>query len=62
LPDVKPRSKFAYEQDADGTIRLAPVTVEAKEPFPPGSLAKFFTPERNKDELAILSGCVQGPA
>ncbi len=61
LPDARPRSKFSYEPDADGTIRLIPVKADTKEAFPPGSLAKYFTAERNKEELAILKGCVQGP-
>jgi len=29
--------------------------------FPRGSLLKYLTPERDKDQLAILSACVQGP-
>ena len=32
-----------------------------KEAFPPGSLLKFFNPRRDKEELAILSGCAKGP-
>jgi hypothetical protein len=32
-----------------------------KEAFPRGSLLQYFTPERDKEELAILSGCVKGP-
>jgi hypothetical protein len=31
LPEAKPRSKFAYETEADGTIRLVPVKAEGKE-------------------------------
>jgi hypothetical protein len=27
---------------------------EPKEAFPPGSLLEYFTPERDKEELAIL--------
>ncbi len=61
LPDEKPRSKFAYEKDGNGRITLVPVKAEGKEPFPRGSLLKYITPERNKEELAILKGCVQGP-
>ena len=61
LPGARPRSKFAYEPDANGTIHLIPIKADAKEAFPPGSLAKYFTAERNKEELAILKGCVQGP-
>lgn len=32
-----------------------------KEAFPPGSLLKYFTPERDREELEILSDCVKGP-
>jgi hypothetical protein len=37
------------------------VAQKPKEAFPPGSLLKYFTPARDKEELAILSGCVKGP-
>ena len=57
LPDAKPRSKFAYQPDSDGTIRLVPVKAAAEEPFPLDSLRKFITPERNKELLEILEGC-----
>ena len=57
LPDAKPRSKFAYESQADGTIRLIPVKAEGKEQFPRGSLLKYLTPERDAEQLAILKGC-----
>jgi len=33
------------------------VKAEAREPFPRGSLLKYFTPARNKAELDVLSGC-----
>lgn len=61
LPNAKPRTKFAYEDRGDGTITLTEVKAEAKEPFPRGSLTKYLTPERDKEQLAILKGCVQGP-
>ncbi len=32
-----------------------------KEAFPRGSLLKYLTPERDKDQLAILAGCVLVP-
>ena len=57
LPDEKPRSKLAYEKDADGIIRLVPVKAEGKEPFPRGSLLKYITPQRNAEQLAILKSC-----
>jgi hypothetical protein len=37
------------------------VAQKPKETVPPGSLLKYFTPERDEEELAILSGCVKGP-
>jgi hypothetical protein len=61
LPNVKPRTRFAYENRGDGTITLTQVTKRGKEPFPRGSLAKYLTPERDREQLAILKGCVQGP-
>jgi hypothetical protein len=56
LPDVKARAKFAYQKNGN-TITLTEVTVEAKEAFPPGSLKKFITPERNKELLQLVKGC-----
>ena len=32
-----------------------------KEAFPRGSLLKYLTSDRDQEQLAILSGCVQGP-
>jgi hypothetical protein len=29
-----------------------------KETFPPGFLLEYFTPERDKEEISILSGCI----
>jgi bifunctional DNA-binding transcriptional regulator/antitoxin component of YhaV-PrlF toxin-antitoxin module len=37
------------------------VAQKPKETLPRGSLLKYLTPERDKAQLAILSGCVQGP-
>ena len=61
IPDARPKQVFAYENHGDGTITLTPVKVERKEKFPRGSLLKYMTPERDKEEAAILSGCAQGP-
>jgi hypothetical protein len=57
IPDAKPRQIFAYENHGDGTITLTRVVKETKEPFPPGSLKKYVTNERNKDLLEIFKGC-----
>lgn len=56
LPDVKPRQKFAYENQGGGRITLTIVKAEAEEPFPRGSLSKYLTPERNKELLTLLKG------
>jgi hypothetical protein len=61
IPDAKPRTVFAYQNNGDGSITLTEVKAEAKERFPRGSLLKFLTPERDKEQMEILKGCVLGP-
>jgi len=61
IPDAKPRSVYAYTNHGDGTLTLTLVTAEPKEAFPPGSLLRYLTPERDEEQLAILTGCVPGP-
>jgi len=61
IPDAKPKQVFAYETNLDGTVTLTPVKAELKGRFPRGSLLKYITPARDKEQLAILKGCVQGP-
>jgi hypothetical protein len=61
LPDAKPQQVFAYANTGDGSITLTPVKAERKPAFPRASLLKYLTPERDKEQLAILSGCVQTP-
>ena len=61
LPDAKPQSKFVYDNAGNGTIILTEVSVKTQEPFPRGSLTKYLTVKRNKEQLAMLKGCVQGP-
>ena len=57
IPDAKPRTKFAYENHGDGTITLTEVRAEAREPFPKGSLTRYLTPQRDKEQLDLLKGC-----
>jgi hypothetical protein len=57
LPDAKPHQVFAYENTGDGRRILTEVKAEAQEPFPPGSLAKYVTPERDAEMLELLKGC-----
>lgn len=61
LPDAKPGQVFAYVDNGNGSITLTQVKAETAEPFPPGSLLKFFTPDTNAEELGLLKGCVHGP-
>jgi hypothetical protein len=61
IPDAIPGQIFAYTRKGKHSFTLTLVKSEAQETFPPGSLAKYFTPERNREELEILAGCVQGP-
>ena len=61
IPDAKPKQVYAYTSNADGSVTFTPVKAGQKEMFPRGSLLKYMTPKRDKDEAAILSGCVQGP-
>jgi hypothetical protein len=52
-----PRQVYAYEPQADGTIHLVPVKANAAERFPRGSLVKYLTAERDREQLALLKGC-----
>lgn len=65
LTGAKPGQVFARTDNGDGSITLVPVKAERKEPFPPGSLSKYFSGElgrkRDKEETEIASGCLQGP-
>ena len=57
LPDAEPRQVFAYENTGGGRLILTEVKAEAAEPFPPGSLTKYVTPERDAEMLELLKGC-----
>ena len=61
INSAKPGQVFAVTEHPDGTILLRPMKPSAKEPFPPGSLSKYFTGEKDDEEAAILKGCAQGP-
>ncbi len=46
----------------EGEIRGRKLAVQKpKAAFPRGSLRKYLTPQRDKDQLAILASCDQGP-
>lgn len=57
IPDAKPRQVFAYENHGNGTITLTEVKAERKQRFPRGSLVKYLTPERDREQLEVLKGC-----
>ncbi len=58
LPDAEPNQVFAYERQDDGRFILTRVVKEeAVEAFPRGSLKKYFTRAKAKEELALLKGC-----
>jgi bifunctional DNA-binding transcriptional regulator/antitoxin component of YhaV-PrlF toxin-antitoxin module len=58
---LKPNDQVEWRVQ-DGEIRGRKIVVQKpKEAFPRGSLLKYLTPERDRNQLAILAGCVQGP-
>ncbi len=61
IPDAKPQQVFAYANNGNGSFTLTVIRTEPKEKFPRGSLLKYLTPERDKEQLEILSACVQAP-
>jgi bifunctional DNA-binding transcriptional regulator/antitoxin component of YhaV-PrlF toxin-antitoxin module len=58
---LKPHDQVEWRAEAGEIRGRRLVAQKPKEAFPPGSLLQYFTPERDKEELAILSGCVKGP-
>ena len=58
---LQPNDRVEWRAE-DGEIRGRKLVAgKTKEVFPRGSLLKYLTPERDKEQLTILSGCVQGP-
>ena len=58
---LKPNDQVEWRVEAGEIRGRRLVAQKPKEAFPPGSLLKYFSAERDKDELEILSGCVKGP-
>lgn len=56
LPDARRGQVFAYEPEADGSIRLLPVKTTEQEPFPRGSLRRWLTVEDDTDTAALAKG------
>jgi hypothetical protein len=57
LPETEPEQVYAWEKDGEGRFILTLVKVETKETFPPGSLTKYITSKRNREQLVLLKGC-----
>jgi hypothetical protein len=58
LPDAEPNEVYVYETQGKGRFVLTRVVKpEASEPFPRGSLKKYLTPGKAKEELLLLKGC-----
>jgi hypothetical protein len=56
LPDARCGQVFAYEPEADGSIRLLPVKTDAEEPFPRGSLRRWLTAEDDAKTAVLAKG------
>ena len=58
LPDAQPKQVFAYERQGEGQFSLTRlIKEEPAETFPRGSLKKYLTRAKAKEELALLKGC-----
>ena len=57
IPDLEPGQVLSYAKTSDTTFTLTLLRPATKPAFPPGSLLKYFTAEKNKEELALLAGC-----
>ena len=55
LRATEPRSGSAANESGERMQRTR--RAEVKEPFPRGSLLKFFTPVKAKEEMALFKGC-----
>ncbi len=55
IPDAQPRQVFAYERTGDGRRILTEIKAETTEPFPPGSLRKYVTAERDAEMLELVN-------
>jgi bifunctional DNA-binding transcriptional regulator/antitoxin component of YhaV-PrlF toxin-antitoxin module len=59
---IEPNDRIEWRaQDGEIRGRKLPVRQEFQETFSRGSLLKYLTPERDKEQIAILAGCVQNP-
>ena len=59
--DLRPNDQVEWRVEGGEIRGRKLVPKKSKGAFPRGSLLKYLTPERDREQLAILSGCVQGP-
>jgi hypothetical protein len=58
LPGAKQAQVFRVERPIEGHyVLILQVDQAQPEPFPPGSLLKYFTTARNRGEETLLKGC-----
>jgi len=57
IPDAKPRQVFVYENLGNGSFTLTVVKAGKKDTFAKGSLKRYFTRQKDKEELSLLKGC-----
>jgi hypothetical protein len=60
IPQAKPGQYLSITDNGDGSTTLTPVKPDTKEPFPPGSLLKYMTKERDADMTAIAKATIIG--
>ena len=58
---LKPNDQVEWRVEAGEIRGRKLVPRKPRQAFPRGSLLKYLTPGRDKEQLAILSGCLQGP-
>ena len=55
LPEAKPNEVYKYQDDGKGCFTLT--LIQTEEAFPPGSLTKYITKARDKEQVGLLKGC-----
>ena len=58
---LKPNDQVEWRIEGGEIRGRKLVPQKAKDAFPRGSLRKYLTPDRDKEQLAILASCVQAP-
>lgn len=61
IPNARPGQLVTIQTRDDETWTLTLIKEPAKERFPKGSLLKYMTAERDKEQEVIYQACVKGP-